>query len=85
MILKSSAFASTCAHAVIPVLPHPGTPIAIDGDHLPGPFFLDFDRAEIPGAEARSKTAAEIYSWYQRYASLEHLIQGIALALGLRG
>ena len=85
MILKSSAFASTCAHAVIPVLLHPSRPIAIDGDHLPGPFFVGFDRAEIPGAEARSEAAAEIYSWYQRHASSEHLIQGIASALGLRG
>ncbi len=83
VILKSSAFAAACAHAVIPVFPHRGSPISVDGDRLPGPFFVEPDRAEIPDAQARPKIAADIYAWYQRHASSEHLVQGIAKALGL--
>jgi hypothetical protein len=83
VILKSSAFASACAHAVIPVLPHRGAPIAIDGERLPGPYFIDFDCAEIPASEARGKIAANICDWYQRHASSEHLVRGIAEKFGL--
>jgi hypothetical protein len=83
IILKSSAFASACAHAVIPILPHRGSPIAIEGARLPGPFFIDVDRAEIPADEARGKIAANIYDWYQRYASAEHLVRGIAETVGI--
>ncbi|HEX4638195.1 MAG TPA: hypothetical protein VH170_01780 [Chthoniobacterales bacterium] len=83
VLLKSSAFASLCAHSVITVLPHPGTPIFIDGDRFPGPFFVQNQRAEIPGADARAKTAAEIYAWYQRVAHSDHLLRGIANALNV--
>jgi hypothetical protein len=83
VILKSSAFAAACAHGVIPVFPHRGSAIALDGDRLPGPFFVEPDRCEIPDARTRPQIAADIYAWYQRYSSSEHLIQGIAKALGL--
>jgi hypothetical protein len=83
VILKSSAFAAACSHAVIPVFPHRGSAVSLDGDRLPGPFFIDSDRCEIPDAQARSKIAAAIYAWYQSHASSEHLIQGIAKALDL--
>lgn len=83
IILKSSAFASACAHAVIPVLPHGGSTIAIDGELLPGPFFIDFDRAEIPAGDARARIATAIYGWYQRHAASEHLVRGIAEKLVL--
>jgi hypothetical protein len=81
--LKSSAFAAAYAHAVIPVFPHCGSAILRDGDRLPGPFFVEPDRAEIPDAQTRPKVAADIYAWYQRHASSEHLVQGVAKALGL--
>ncbi len=84
VILKSSAFASACAHAVITVLPHHGSSILIDGDRLPGPFFVETDRAEIPGDAAREKIATEIYAWYQRHVASEHLIEHIAEVFGLR-
>ena len=84
VILKSSAFSSACAHAVIPVLPHRGSAIAIDGDRLPGPFFVGPESAEIPDAEARAKTATRIYDWYQRHVASGHLIEGIATTFGLR-
>jgi hypothetical protein len=83
VILKSSAFAAACAHGVIPVFPHRGSAVSLDGDRLPGPFFIGPDRCEIPDAQARAKIAAAIYAWYQRHASSEHLIQGIAKALDL--
>jgi len=83
VILKSSAFASACAHGVIPVFPHRGSAVSLDGDRLPGPFFVAPDRSEIPGAQDRAKIAADIYSWYQRHASSESLVQGIAKTLGL--
>ena len=83
IILKSSAFNSACAHAVIPVLPHGGSTIAIDGERLPGPFFIDFDRAEIPAGDVRARMATTIYDWYQRHAASEHLVRGIAEKLAL--
>jgi hypothetical protein len=83
VILKSSAFAAACAHAVIPVFPHRGSAITLDGDHLPGPFFVEPDRGETPDAQARPQIAADIYDWYQRHASSEHLIRGIAEIIGL--
>ena len=84
IILKSSAFASACAHAVITVLPYRGSAIAIDGDRLPGPFFVAADRAQVPGAEARARIAGDIYAWYQRHVSSELLIERIAEMIGLQ-
>ena len=83
VILKSSAFASSCAHGVIPVFPHRGSAISLDDDRLPGPFFVASDRCEIPGAHDRAKIAAGIYDWYRRHASSEFLVQAIAKTLGL--
>jgi len=83
VVLKSSAFAAACAHAVIPVFPHRGSTVAIEGDKLPGPFCAEPDLSEIPDAAGRAKIAAEIYGWYQRHASSEVLVRGIGKALGL--
>ena len=83
VILKSSAFASACAHGIIPVLPHPGSSIIIDGNRFPGPFFVAKDGAEIPNAEARAEIANQVYAWYQRHVSSQHLIQTIAHMIGL--
>jgi hypothetical protein len=85
VILKSSAFAAACAHAVIPVFPHRGSVISIGSDRLPGPFFVEPDRSEIPDAHGRAKTASDIYNWYQRHASSESLVQAIAKIFGLNG
>jgi len=68
---------------VIPVLPHRGSTIAIDGERLPGPYFVDDERAEMPASDARAKTATDIYDWYQRHASSEHLVKDIAEKLAL--
>jgi len=81
--LKSSAFAAACAHAVIPVFPHRGSPISVEGDRLPGPFFVDPNDNNVPTAEDRPKIAANIYEWYQRHSSSDRLVRAIASALGL--
>jgi hypothetical protein len=80
-ILKSTAFAAVCAHGVIPVLPHSGSTISLRGDQLPGPYFVNAARSELP--ENPAKIATEIYAWYQRGVSSDHLVRGIAQALDL--
>jgi hypothetical protein len=83
MILKSSAYAAACAHAIIPVFPHRGSPISIEGDRLPGPFFVESNGREVPTAAERPKIAANIYEWYQRHASSDSLVSGVAKVFGL--
>lgn len=83
MILKSSAYAAACAHAIIPVFPHRGSPISIEGDRLPGPFFVESNCREIPTAAERPEIAANIYEWYQRHASSDSLVSGVAKVFGL--
>jgi hypothetical protein len=83
VILKSSAFGAMCAHGVITVFPHRGSPIAIGGDALPGPYFMDAQFVELPAANDREKIASQAYHWYQRHASSEHRGRTIARALGL--
>ena len=85
VILKSSAFASACAHGVIPVFPHRGSAVSLDGDRLPGPFFVEQDRCEIPSAHDRAKAAADIYDWYQQHVSSEHLVRSLVEMLGVGG
>jgi hypothetical protein len=80
-LLKSTAFAAACAHGVVPVLPHSGSVISLHGDQLPGPYFVDPLNSKLPEIPAR--IAAEIYAWYQRNASSEHLVRGIARALNI--
>jgi hypothetical protein len=84
VLLKSSAFASLCAHAVITVLPHRGSAIAIDGECLPGPFFIEKDHAEIPDAAERAKIASEIYLYYGRHVASENLIERLAEIFALQ-
>jgi hypothetical protein len=83
VILKSSAFASACAHGVIPVFPHRGSPISIDSDRMPGPFFIGRQQTDVPTAETRAEIATGICDWYQRHASSEHLVNAIAKMFGM--
>jgi hypothetical protein len=83
MVLKSSAFAAACAHGVVPVFPYRGSPISVEGECLPGPFFVGPNGCETPGAQDRPEVATRIYEWYQRHASSEHLVRGVAGTLGL--
>jgi hypothetical protein len=82
-VLKSTAFAAACAHGVIPIFPHRGSEISVEGDRLPGPFFINADSLELPTVTARATLAEQFYSWYQRHASSDHLARGIAGALRL--
>jgi hypothetical protein len=84
VLLKSSAFASLCAHAVITVLPHRGSPIVVDGDRLPSPFFIEREQADVPDESARAKIAGEIYNWYGRHVASANLIERLAEIFALR-
>ena len=84
IVLKSSAFASACAHAAIPVFPHAASTISINDDALPGPFFVAAHGSSIPNPDERAGIAMGIYDWYQRRAASEHLVQGVVRALALK-
>jgi hypothetical protein len=83
VILKSSAFGAMCAHGVIAIFPHAGSPIAVEGDSLPAPWFIDAHSIELPAADDRGKISSQIYQWYQRHASSQHRARTIARALGV--
>jgi hypothetical protein len=85
ILLKSSAFAAACAHGVISVLPHRGAPISVDGENLPGPFFVESDVREVPSPQDRPKISGAIYDWYQRRASSDCLVSDLAKVFGLDG
>jgi hypothetical protein len=82
IILKSSVFAGLCAHGVIPVFPHPSSPIEIEDDLLPGPFFIDPNTNNLPAAETTAKLRTDSYHWYHRHAATEHLVREVAITLG---
>jgi hypothetical protein len=84
VLLKSTAFAAACAHGAIPVFPHRSSVISVEADPLPGPFFIEPARSELPAANARAQIAARFYDWYRRHASSNHLARGIGRALELR-
>lgn len=81
VLLKSGAFAAACAHGVITVLPHSALAIGVAGDHLPGPYYVDGQRVELP--QDWQNVAMEIYQWYQRRAASRHLARGVAGILNL--
>ena len=83
VILKSGSFASYCAHGVIAVLPHVASAISLQGDSLPGPYFIETNRASLPALSDRAKVSMDIYEWYRRHSSIEHLARGIIAALQL--
>jgi len=58
--------------------------IALGNDRLPGPYFVEAGRANLPRESERGKIAAEIYGWYRRNASVERLAKGIAAALEIK-
>ena len=84
IVLKSSAFASACAHAVIPVFPHTASAISINDDALPGPFVVAEHSSSIPNPDERARVAKGIYDWYQRRAASEHLVQGVVRAFAVK-
>lgn len=83
VLLKSTAFAAACAHAVISVFPHGGSPISIEDDKMPGPFFVEPNASQVPSAEEWPKIAGAVYDWYGRHASSVNLVRGVSAALGI--
>ncbi|HZE12399.1 MAG TPA: hypothetical protein VE086_01460 [Chthoniobacterales bacterium] len=69
MVLKSGAFAALCAHGVIPIVSHGEEPIALDGDPLPGPFYLTPDALHFPKPDELPALRHRCYDWYRAHAS----------------
>jgi hypothetical protein len=80
-ILKSTSFAAYCAHGIIPVFPSAGSEIDLQGDALPGPFYVGEGGSHFPVAAERANAAIESYHWYRRNASVERLADEVASAL----
>lgn len=81
LILKSTAFAAYCAHGVIPVLPHPGSVVALRGDALPGPFFVAASEQNLPAESDRAANAGLFYQWYERNAASDHVAAAVKAAV----
>ena len=69
MVLKSGAFAALCAHGVIPIVSHREESIAIDGDALPGPFYLTANALRFPRPEELPALRRRCFDWYHAHAS----------------
>lgn len=82
-ILKSTIFAAFCAHGVIPVFPHNGSPVSLNQDRLSGPFFVTEFENNLPSETERVRVAESLQGWYARNASSEHLSLTVATAVGL--
>ena len=80
-ILKSTAFAAFCAHGVIPVFPHDGSPIHLRQDGLPGPFFVTGSGQNLPSEQERAPVAQSMHEWYRRNASSPRLAETVAAAV----
>jgi hypothetical protein len=81
MVLKSTAFAAFCAHGVVPVLSHREEPIAINGDNLPGPYYITPDAFNFPPPDQLREVQQKIYAWYHAHADAHQLARVYAEAL----
>jgi hypothetical protein len=81
MLLKSTAFAALCAHGVIPILSHREEPIAIDGDALPGPYYVTPGAINFPPLAQVSEVRRQFYDWYHAHASSRRAARVYAEAL----
>jgi hypothetical protein len=81
MILKSTAFAAFCAHAVIPILSHREEFLGIEQDPFPGPWYLTSQGARFPVLNGLSDLREKIYSWYWAHAASPRLARRYADAL----
>jgi hypothetical protein len=81
MILKSTAFAALCAHGVIPVASHCEEKVAVNGDPLPGPYFVTSDAVNFPAPDQVHAIREKIYLWYQEQAASRQLARIYAKAL----
>jgi len=74
VFLKSSSFATLCAHGVICASPRENS-----GQSLPGPFTLH----DLPIAEEGAEKSHAIYDWYHHHASIARLARAVAEELQL--
>jgi hypothetical protein len=81
MILKSTAFAAFCAHAVIPVLSHQEEFLEVEQDPFPGPWYLSSRSAPFPVLDGLNELREKIYSWYWTHAASPRLARRYAEAL----
>jgi hypothetical protein len=81
MVLKSTAFAAFCAHGVVPVLSHREEPMAINGDALPGPYYITPEAINFPSPEQLREIQHNIYAWYHAHAHSRELARVYAEAL----
>ena len=81
MVLKSSAFAALCAHGIVPILSHREGPIAINGDALPGPYYITPEAINFPAPDQLRETQQKIYAWYHAHGDSRQLARVYAEAL----
>lgn len=81
MVLKSTAFAAFCAHGIVPVLSHREGPIAINGDALPGPYYVNPEAINFPKPEQLRQTQRKVYAWYHAHGDSHQLARVYAEAL----
>ena len=81
MVLKSTAFAALCAHGVIPILSHREDAIVVNGDALPGPFYLSAGAAHFPRPDQVSETSRQFYDWYHAHGDSRQAARSYAEAL----
>lgn len=81
MILKSTAFAAFCAHGVIPISSHREERVAVNGDPLPGPYFVTSEAVNFPVPDQVRAIREKTYRWYQAHASSRQIARIYAEAL----
>ena len=81
MILKSTAFAAFCAHAVIPIASHREEFLSIEEDPFPGPWYLTSRGARFPMLDGLGELREKIHSWYWAHAASPRLARRYAEAL----
>lgn len=81
MILKSTAFAAFCAHGIVPILSHREDTITIDGDPLPGPYYMTQAAANFPAAEKVREIQRQVYAWYHAHGDSRQVARVYAEAL----
>jgi hypothetical protein len=81
MILKSGAFAALCAHAIVPILSHREATISLNGDSLPGPYYLTAEALNFPAPAELRDCRQKIYAWYHAHGDAWQLARVYAEAL----
>jgi hypothetical protein len=81
MVLKSSAFAALCAHGIVPILSHREDIISVDGDSLPGPYYVTPTAVNFPDPEQLREIQRKIYDWYHAHGDARQVARVYAEAL----